>query len=92
MHVRTANTGPGRRTDLDGVQRATCTFRVELNTPYFFAGLRGRLDTLHGRVIAVNEEGFPSSWERILKLERVLVILAVMIPRQSVFLPNWGVN
>ena len=49
---------------------------MELHTPDLLAGVVGRLDTLDGGVVAVNEEGLPAGRERILELQRVLVVLA----------------
>ena len=60
---------------LDGVERATSALRVELHAPYPPARILGGLDTLNGRVVAVDEEGFPSLGEGVLELEGVLVVL-----------------
>lgn len=50
---------------------------MELNTPNALAGLRGRLDALYGRVVAVDEEGLPSVGEGIREFEGVLMVLTI---------------
>jgi hypothetical protein len=50
---------------------------MELNPPNFTSRVCGRFDPFDGRIVAVDEEGFPSSWERIFQLECILVVLAV---------------
>ena len=60
---------------LDGVERATSALRVELHTPYPLAGIFGGLDTLDGRIVAVDEDGLPSLGEGVLELESVLMVL-----------------
>lgn len=62
---------------LDRVQRATSTLRVELNAPNFSPRIRRGFNTFDGRVVAVDEKGLPSGWERVLEFEGVLVVLAV---------------
>lgn len=64
-------------THLDGVKGSTCALGVELHTPHFLARFSGRLDALHGRVIAVDEERFPALRERTLELQSVLMVLAI---------------
>jgi len=49
---------------------------MELHTPHALTRCCCRLDTLNGRVIAVDEEWLPAVWEWILELQRVLVVLA----------------
>jgi hypothetical protein len=66
-------------TCLDGVQRSTCTFRMELHPPHFPSRICCRLDTLDGRIIAIYEKGFPTSRERILKFQSILVILTRVV-------------
>ena len=63
---------------LNGIKRAPGTLGVELYTPDLLARLSGRLDTLDRRVIAVDEERLPARRERILQLERILVVLTRM--------------
>jgi hypothetical protein len=61
---------------LDSVERSASTLRVKLDAPDLLARLGGGFNTLHGGVVAINKERFPSSRERVLQLQRVLVILA----------------
>jgi len=49
---------------------------MELNPPNLLAGICGRLDTLDGGVVAVDERGLPSSGEGIFQLQGVLMVLA----------------
>ena len=49
---------------------------MELHTPHTIAGCSRGFDTLDGRVVAVDEERLPAVRERVLELQRVLVILA----------------
>lgn len=64
-----------KRIYLDGIQGATGTFWMELDTPDFLSRVSCGLDTLNGGIIAINEEGLPSFREWVLKLQSVLMIL-----------------
>ena len=61
---------------LDSIKRPTSALGMKLDTPYFSPRSRCRLDPFHGRIITVDKEWFPSLRERVLQLQRVLVILA----------------
>ena len=61
---------------LDRVKRTTSTLWMELHPPNPLPRLCCRFDTLDGRVVTVDEEGFPPLRERILERESVLVVLA----------------
>lgn len=60
---------------LNSVKGTTRAFGMELDAPHLLTRVSSRLDTFHRRVIAVNEEGLPASGERVLELQRILVIL-----------------
>lgn len=64
-------------THLDGIEWPTSGLWVELHTPDSFTALRSGDDTLHGRVVAVDEEWCPAVWESFGELEGVLVILGL---------------
>ena len=65
------------REHLNRVQRPSGALRVELHAPHLLARILRGLDALDRRVVAVDEERLPASWERILQLERVLVVLTM---------------
>jgi hypothetical protein len=67
-------------TDLDGVKRTAGALGVELDAPDLLARVRGGLDALDRRVVAVDEERLPALGEGVLKRERVLMVLTT--PRQ----------
>ena len=54
---------------------------MELHTPHAFSRLSRRLNPLHGRVVAVDEEWLPAIREWILELQRVLVVLTAETTR-----------
>jgi hypothetical protein len=51
----------------NSIEWSTGAFGVELNTPHPFPRFNGRLDTLNGRVVAIDEEWFPTFREGILQ-------------------------
>jgi len=66
-----------RSTNLDRVQRSPSALWMKLDTPNLLTGLRRGLDAFDRRIIAVDEERFPTFRERFLQLQGILVILAV---------------